>query len=267
MQKTFYLFTHSLLTLKTMKEYKDRIYRKHFRDDRWRGFVAKYKETDVWVGIDKNSFHPKMQKFTIQAIQTLRNIIDKYLQNDTVYASALSPYNAKKNAPHIVKLMSEISYKTGIGPMGSVAGAFASYIAQELKKHFEINEIIVENGGDIYADIKEDIDVSIFAGESTFSERIGLHIDAKESPLGICTSSGTVGPSLSFGKADAVMIVCKDALLADSYATAYANQIQVPSDIDRLLENIAYKKDILSALLVKNNKMGIIGKFEMKLFN
>jgi len=250
-----------------IKEYKDRTYRKHFRTDRWRGFVAKHKETDVWVGINKDSFHSDMLNFTNQIIRTLRKEMDSYLNTDVQYALALLPYQAKENAPEIAKQMSEISFKTGVGPMSAIAGAFASHIAQELKKHFDIHEIIVENGGDIYADIKREIDVSIFAGSSPLSERIGLRIDAKESPLGICTSSGTVGPSLSFGKADAVMIVCKDALLADSYATVFANQIQTSEDIDPVLEMISSKEDIISALLVKDDKMGIIGKFEMRLFN
>ena len=250
-----------------MKEYKDRVYRKYFRQDRWKSFVAKYKETDVWVGINKDSFNFDMQKFTIETIKKLRDLTDVYLCQDAHYLTSLLPYRAKEHAPEILKQMSEISYKTGVGPMSAVAGAFAVHIACELKKQFDIKEIIIENGGDIYADIKEDIDVSIFAGESPLSQKIGLHINAKESPLGICTSSGTVGHSLSFGKADAVMIVCKDALLADSYATVFANQIQTPNDIKRVLEMIGLKKDIISALLVKNDKMGIVGKFEMKLFN
>jgi ApbE superfamily uncharacterized protein (UPF0280 family) len=193
-------------------------------------------------------------------------MMNAYIAQDLHYALTLMPYNAQKYAPQIAKQMSEISHKVGVGPMAAVAGAFAEHIACELKNRFSIQEIIVENGGDIYADIKNDINISIFAGESPLSEKIGLHIEAEESPLGICTSSGTVGPSLSFGKADAVMIVCKDVLLADAYATAFANRIQTTDDINPVLELISSKKDILSALLVKDDKMGIIGKFEMKLF-
>ena len=250
-----------------MKEYKDRIYREHFRDDRWKGFVVKYKETDVWVGIHQNSFRADMPDFTRKTVEKLRNSMDRYLMMDAQYATTLLPYQARENAPQMLKQMSEISYKSGIGPMSAVAGAFALHIAEELKKRFDIHEIIVENGGDIYADIKEDIDISIFAGSSPLSEKVGLQIEAKESPLGICTSSGTVGPSLSFGKADAVMIVCQDVLLADSYATAFANQIQSSSDIPHVLEMINRKKEILSALLIKDDKMGVTGKFKMKLFN
>ena len=208
-----------------------------------------------------------MSENTEQIIRTLRDTMDVYLNQDPRYVSALTPYDAQEHAPEIAKRMSKISHQVGVGPMATVAGAFAAHIAHELKNRFDIEEIMLENGGDIYADIKNDIDVCIFAGDSPLSEKIGLHIEAKESPLGICTSSGTVGPSLSFGKADAVMIVCKDALLADGYATVFANQIQTTDDIDPVLNLIACEKDILSALIVKDDKMGIIGQFELKLFH
>jgi len=196
----------------------------------------------------------------------MRDAMDAYLLQDARYAFALSPCDAQEYAPQLAKKMSECSRQAGVGPMAAVAGAFAVHIAHKLINRFEINEIIVENGGDIYASIKNDIDVAVFAGESPLSEKIGLHIEAKESPLGICTSSGTIGPSLSFGKANAVMIVCTDTLLADCYATAFANRIQTTADIHPTLEMIAGIKDILSALIVKDAQMGVIGKFEMKLF-
>ena len=250
-----------------MKEYKDRTYRRRFCSDRWHGFVVKYKETDVWVGVDKKSFRSEMPECTMQIIRELRDAMDVYLKQDPNYVLSLTTYEAQEHAPETAKRMSEISHQLGVGPMATVAGAFAAHIAQELKNRFEIEEIMVENGGDIYADIKNDMDVCVFAGESPLSEKIGLHIEAKESPLGICTSSGTVGPSLSFGKADAVMMVCRDALLADGYATVFANQIQTTADIDPVLNLIAREKDILSALIVKDDKMGIIGQFELKLFH
>jgi len=219
------------------------------------------------MGVDKKSYRSEMPDVTMQIIRTLRDAMDVYLNQDPDYLLSLTPYDAQEHAPEIAKRMSEISHQVDVGPMAAVAGAFAAHIAQELKTRFDIEEIMVENGGDIYADIKNDMDVCIFAGESPLSEKIGLHIEAKESPLGICTSSGTVGPSLSFGKADAVMMVCKDALLADGYATVFANQIQTTADIDPVLNRIAREKDILSALIVKDDKMGIVGQFELKLFH
>lgn len=193
--------------------------------------------------------------------------MEEYILTDPQYQETLVPYDAQESAPEILKRMSAAARRAGIGPMSAVAGAVAYYIIEALKGKYGIREGIVENGGDIYADIKEDMDISVFAGTSPLSEKVGLHIDAEESPLGICTSSGTVGPSLSFGKADAVMIICKDVLLADSYATRFANLVQNPEDIRPVLEQIGKTTDILSAMIIQGEHMGVIGKFEMKLFN
>ncbi|GAI49814.1 unnamed protein product, partial [marine sediment metagenome] len=67
----------------------------------------------------------------------------------------------------------------------------------------------------------------IFAGRSPLSQRIILKIEAKENYIGVCTSSGTVGPSLSFGKADAVTVISDSVLLADAAATAVGNIINI----------------------------------------
>lgn len=248
-------------------EYKNRIYREHLRENRWTGFVVQYKESDLWIGVDKASYRPEMPEYCHTLLCELRSIMEEYLRKDPGYANSLVPYRPKTEAPDIFHRMSEVSYRTHIGPMSAVAGAVACHIVNALKKHFCIGEIIAENGGDIYADLREDIDVSVFAGTSPLSEKVGLHIPFSQAPLGICTSSGTVGPSLSFGKADAVMIICKNALLADSYATAFANLIQKTEDIDPVLRKIGETEEILSALLIKDDKMGVIGKFELKFFN
>ena len=148
----------------------------------------------------------------------------------------------------------------------SVAGAVALKVAEFLKSKYGVKEVIVENGGDIYAQANTDMDISVFAGQSPLSEKIGLHIPAADFPLGICTSSGTVGPSLSLGSADAVMIVCKDVMLADSYATAMANRIQSVNDLQSLIDRIQNIPDILGAIAVKDDRMAICGQFELRLF-
>ena len=106
----------------------------------------------------------------------------------------------------------------------------------------------------------------MFAGQSPLSEKVGFTINAGYAPLGICTSSGTVGPSLSFGKADAVMIICKDCALADTYATAFANRIQTVEDIAPCMEEIGKKDEILGAICIKDDKIGIHGIFDLKIW-
>ena len=217
-------------------EYIDRTYRKHFRQDRWSYFTIAYKETDLCIGVDRGSWQPEIPVCAERFVRELRTDMDRWIGLHPDYAQALTPFQASEDAPGIFKEMSRAAQTSGIGPMSAVAGAVALKVGENLKKRFGIKEVIVENGGDIYAD------------------------------LWICTSSGTVGPSLSFGKADAVMIVCSDVILADTYATAFANTIQTAEDVQTCIEKIREQEDILAAIAIKDDKLGICGNFELKLF-
>ncbi len=148
--------------------------------------------------------------------------------------------------------------------MAAVAGAVAEAVGQALRSCFDIGELIIENGGDIYADIAEGIDVAVFAGESPLSDKVGLRVPA--GTWGVCTSSGTVGHSLSLGSADAVMVVCRDAMLSDAWATALANRVQTVADVERVAQEIGGVPDIAGALLVKDDRMAVAGVLEMKIF-
>ena len=243
-------------------EYRERSYRSRFSNDERRWFCVKFLESDLWIGVDRGSYRASMEADTYAMLVDLRRQMDAYLLMDPQYKTALTPYDAGLEAPNILKEMSRVSHKTGIGPMSAVAGAVAKKVAEFLGTQ----EVIVENGGDIYAQAASDMDISVFAGQSPLSEKIGLHIPAAEFPLGICTSSGTVGPSLSLGRADAVMIVCKDVLLADSYATAMANRIKTVNDLQSVIDRISDIPDILGAIAVKDDRMAITGRFELRLF-
>ena len=243
-------------------EYRERSYRSRFSSDERRWFCVKFLESDLWIGVDRGSYRASMEADTYAMLVDLRRQMDAYLLMDPQYKTALTPYNAGLEAPNILKEMSRVSHKTGIGPMSAVAGAVAKKVAEFLGTQ----EVIVENGGDIYAQAASDMDISVFAGQSPLSEKIGLHIPAAEFPLGICTSSGTVGPSLSLGRADAVMIVCKDVLLADSYATAMANRIKTVNDLQSVIDRISDIPEILGAIAVKDDRMAITGCYELRLF-
>ena len=192
--------------------------------------------------------------------------MEVYLGADPEYATALRPYVPAPDAPSVLWEMADAARQAGIGPMSAVAGAIAQRVGNAVRARFGVEEIIVENGGDIYVALRKPMDLAVFAGESPLSRKVGVQIPAEATPLGVCTSSGTVGPSLSFGKADAVMIVCKDCALADAYATAFANTIQTAADIPSCMERIGKRKEILSAICIKDDQMGLFGNFNLKLF-
>jgi len=247
-------------------EYKERSYRSRFSNDERRWFCVKFLESDLWIGVDSGSYRASMEQDVYSMLVDLRRSMDAYLLMDPQYKAALTPYDAGLEAPGILKEMSRISHKTGIGPMSAVAGAVALRVAVFLKEKFGVEEVIVENGGDIYAKAVSDMDIAVFAGQSPLSEKIGLHIPSSAFPLGICTSSGTVGPSLSLGRADAMMIICKDVLLADSYATAFANRIQSVNDLQPVIDRISNTPEILGALAVKDDRLAVCGQYELRIF-
>lgn len=244
-------------------DYTERSYRSRFSNDGRRWFCVKFLESDLWIGVDSGSYRASMEDEVYAFLVDLRRQMDAYLLMDPQYKAALTPYDAGLEAPGILKEMSRISHKTGIGPMSAVAGAVAKHVADFLGT----KDVIVENGGDIYAKATSDMDISVFAGQSPLSEKVGLHIPAAAFPCGICTSSGTVGPSLSLGRADAMMIVCQDVLLADSYATAMANRIKTVNDLQPVIEQIQNNPEILGALAVKDDKLAVCGLYELRLFH
>ena len=248
-------------------EYKERSYRSRFSNDERRWFCVKFLESDLWIGVDNGSYSASMEADIYGMLVELRRSMDAYLLMDPQFKAALVPYDAGLEAPDILKEMSRVSHKTGIGPMSAVAGAVALKVTDFIKGRYGVKEVIVENGGDIYADATSDMDIAVFAGQSPLSERVGLHIPASSAfPLGVCTSSGTVGPSLSLGRADAMMIICRDVLLADSYATAFANRIQTINDLQPVIDRIQNIPEILGALAIKDDRLAVAGLYELRLF-
>ena len=95
---------------------------------------------------------------------------------------------------------------------------------------------VIDNGGDIALIADRPVRVGVHAGSAALSDRVAFVVPPQDSVLGICTSSATVGPSISFGMADAVTIFSHDVALSDAWATAVCNEIR-PDD-RRVLDRI-----------------------------
>jgi ApbE superfamily uncharacterized protein (UPF0280 family) len=145
--------------------------------------------------------------------------------------------------------------------MAAVAGAMAESVSRDLLELSQ--EVIVENGGDIYLATSRERTIGIYAGSSPLSLKLGIVLQPEDTPLGICTSSGTVGHSLSFGRADAVCILSKSAALADAAATAVGNRVQEGKDIDRGLEKGKEIEGVLGTLIIVGEKVGVWGDIRL----
>ena len=165
------------------------------------------------------------------------------------------------NAPFIVREMSRTSQIAGVGPMAAVAGAIAEAVGKDLLAFTP--EIIMENGGDIFLKTTKKRLVGIYAGQSSFTGKIALEINPGETPLGICTSSGTIGHSLSLGSADAVIIVSSSAALADATATAIGNIVKTKENISQALKKAQEIPGLQGIVVIVGNEMGVWGKVKI----
>jgi ApbE superfamily uncharacterized protein (UPF0280 family) len=246
------------------KIYEKRTYRTQFNVSRFQSFEVKHLETDLWIGVNPSSFKIEMKEIAFDKIKELRTRLDEYILTEPFFKKSLKPFQPSENAPIEAKEMAAAAAKAGVGPMASVAGLFAREVGETLLQNFLIDEMVIENGGDIFVLLKNELFLSVFAGESPLSERIGLVIPPKKGKMGICTSAGTVGPSLSFGKADAVVVICEDVLQADAYATAVGNMVKSPNDVEKVINQSEKYSEILSLLIICEDKIGIRGEYEIR---
>lgn len=226
---------------------------------RFHSFSVGYKETDLWIGVDKT--YEEMPEAALQFITRLRQQLEDYIKQNPVFLTSFKPVN-DPIAVGIVRKMLDAAELAHVGPMAAVAGAVADQVGSFLSYEFGCREVIVENGGDLFVKVQQPIVVSIFAGNSPLSGRIGLKVPAGN--YGICTSSGTVGPSISFGKADAVTMVARSGALADAFATYYGNQIRQPSDVRSIL-NSPLHPEVDTLLVIIGNTMGTVGKHQLRI--
>lgn len=219
-----------------------------------------YKETSLFIRSQKD-FSTKI----LRTLVSIRKPLENYIKRHPEFLTSLKPLFLHNKVPKIVKTMIEVSQKTNTGPMSAVAGTIAEFLGYEMLKWIEKQNlrkfVIIENGGDIFAYVDEDITVGIYAGEhSPFTGKLSLKISLLNQPLGICTSSGTVGRSLSFGKADAVVIVSPSASFADSLATATANLVKTEKDITAAVEFAKEFNDTLFVCIIKNRTVSFWSK-------
>jgi ApbE superfamily uncharacterized protein (UPF0280 family) len=165
--------------------------------------------------------------------------------------------------PIIVSLMSRAGRKAEVGPMAAVAGTIS-----QLSMGFMIENgskfTIVDNGGDIAIKTDRDVVVGLYAGESSLSGELGFRIKSKKTPMGICTSSGTVGHSISFGRSDSVTVFADEASIADALATSIANEAVGKNDSDAVQNSLEraddFKKSMRGVMVVVGEYAGTLGK-------
>jgi ApbE superfamily uncharacterized protein (UPF0280 family) len=169
-----------------------------------------------------------------------RKVLERFIEDDPFFRTTLEPYSESESAPPLIRRMCGAARVARVGPMAAVAGAVAE-AAVEAMVLAGSTHALVDNGGDIAMLLDREVDIGIYAGRSRFSE-LAFRFEPLDRIVGICTSSATVGPSISFGIADAAIVISENVALADACATLLGNMIVSNDDpvladaVTRLME-------------------------------
>ncbi|MFC1919524.1 UPF0280 family protein [Chloroflexota bacterium] len=236
--------------------YEPRTYRWWIEHGDLVSFSVTVKETDLRIEADSDLSEP-----ALEAVNECRGVLEAYIETHPLFGVTLRPVRVEDNMPGLVKGMAVVAGLAGVGPMAAVAGAIAEEVGKKLLNFS--NEVIVENGGDIFMRSLRRRVVGIYAGQSPFTGNVAFEVQPESTPLGICCSSGTVGHSLSLGRADAVVSFSSSTALADAAATAIANKVGSAEDIDRAIEFAQGINGITGVAIIKGKSLGLWGKVKL----
>ena len=241
------------------ESYQDRTYRQHAAEGLVSSFVS-VKETDLHIMASRN-----VEPEADDLVHQYRNQLENYIGVHPEFLTSLVPLDVDPLAPPIVKQMLQAARSAEVGPMAAVAGAIAEFVGKGLLGH-GVDEVIVENGGDIFMNRNQECISAIFAGQSPLNQKVGIKIAETDMPIGICTSSGSVGHSLSLGQADSVTVLAKSTPLADAAATRIGNEVSsnVSSiDIKKALEVAKTIPGLSGVAIIHGDKIGAWGNIDL----
>ncbi|MFO7606819.1 MAG: UPF0280 family protein [Desulfurivibrionaceae bacterium] len=242
---------------KPPESYRERRYRT-IPDPGVQSFQIKVRETDLHILAPVD-----LREGATNLVVQYRNQLENYLSRCPAFVDALAPLPDDPTAVPLVREMLQAGQAAGVGPMAAVAGVIAEYVGRGLLKGEGCSEVVVENGGDIFMKRGRESIVAIFAGESPLSYRLGLKIPAGDMPVGICTSSGTVGHSLSLGRADSVTVVARSTALADAAATRLGNEVGRGGDLGPALALAPGIGGLTGVVIVIGEELGAWGRIEL----
>ena len=196
-----------------------------------------------------------------------RNILEEYVLKDKYFLKSFTPMKVKSDLI-IIKKMAIAAELCDVGPMAAVAGALAD-IMLEVKKSKEIANYkpakiaLVENGGEIAVDSEKSMKIALYAGKNKLNLNIGFLIKKEDCPMGIGTSSATIGHAISLGEADAATVFAENAALADAAATKVGNLVKgndIEKSIKKGLDAVDDIDGVFGVFISRGNKIGSTGK-------
>ncbi len=239
------------------KLYQERLYRNLAAPKGLERFEVRIRESDLLVFAER-----RLESLAYRALARSRTEIERYIERHGEFARALEPYQAEESAPGIVKAMVRSASIWSVGPMAGVAGAIAENVGRTLLA--ETDSVIVENGGDVFLAMPRRTTLRLYAGEeSPFTDKVVFEVPESRAGLGVCTSSGTIGHSLSFGRADAVVTVADNCAYADAAATAIANAVKSPANVAAVVDGVSKNGELRGLLVAAGDRLGLWGEIRI----
>ena len=236
--------------------YEERFYRGLSKPQDLVCYEVKIKETDLFCCTSTD-----VRSVVEERAHLYRHQLETYIGQRPDFLHSLVPIEPDLLAPKIVKEMLAASEAVGVGPMACVAGAVAEFVGRDVETLCD--EFIIENGGDIQLRTKKERVILVYAKDSPYSGKLGIRVKPRGEAYGVCTSSATVGHSLSFGKTDAVVIVASSALFADALATRVGNAVSKEEEIEPALELGKAYPGVMGILIILGDKLGAWGDLDL----
>ena len=236
--------------------YQPRIYRRGTAGSDLVAFGVCVAETDLHIQAETD-----LTDKALLAVREARQEVEAHIALCPQFATSRRPLPSPAHAEGLIAAMYEAAQRADVGPMAAVAGAIAEFVGRRLLQ--DSDQVIVENGGDVFLVTQVPRAVAISAGRSPLSGRLALVVPGGHR-LGICTSSGTVGPSASAGAAQAAVVIADDTAFADAAATALGNRVKGPDDCAAAAEWIKELAGVRGAVVICGETVAAWGGFELR---
>ncbi len=240
-------------------------YRNSFPKERFQPFTVSYKEQDVWIGVNPDALNDELKSTALEVLSGAVDKLDQYLEEQPFFKKSLKACPVEEDAPEIAQKLGKAGEIAAVGPTAGRSGYFVAQVGEALLEQFDIQELIVETGGDLFLKLQSNLIVNIFADDPDDSGLMGLEILAEQTPLAIGTGAGTKGQPINHGQANAVMVAAKSGAEAGALAVGIGNRVKKVNDLDKVLKHLKLMPEVLAAVFIIEDQIAVHGDNELKL--
>lgn len=226
-----------------------------------RSFQLVVEQTDLWITVGADCAED-LEAIALRRVNDVRAQIRAWMLLHPQFAASMLPVPVPDSAPEVIRRMGAASALMNVGPMATVAGAVAAFVADELVRFTP--DCLVENGGDSMLYSTRERVVGLLSDPEN-GAAFGLRLKPGDFPLSLCASSSFIGHSFSFGRGELAVVRSRDAFVADAAATAFCNMLQEPDDAGRVAEYAAgfAGVGVDGVFLQCGNSIGVWGNMEL----